>query len=627
MSNQDVQLLGRLAVHFKLITPHQASVALKAQGLPGEHRKFGELLVALRFITPEQLKWLLDSQERYLAKQRAEGTAAGSPVASTPAPSGPAQPAAPVSPHPSQNVVPHLAPGGPPTLASATSKSAPPSAASATASKTAAPPATAAATALLPPTETAAGNPNAKTAPSGASAGGASPGGKKATGAGATGAGATGAGATGAGATRAGATSGRYGAGAANAEAARVSVPVTPVSAARIVISEAPVPVAGQTPAPSQPTPVEPASQSVPEARPVVLTPPPPKSPEQRAMHDALVRAVQMGASDLHLHAGAPPQLRLGGSLKNDGAEKLSREETEKLLLSILTPEQQAYLAQHREIDFAYALPGVGRFRANVYRQQRGMDGVFRPISAEPPTLEQLGLPSMLAKLTSYHQGLVLLTGPAGCGKSSTLAALVNLINEDRDDHIITVEDPIEFIHKSRHCVVNQRQAVKHTATFASALRAALREDPDVIIIGELRDLETISLAISAAETGHLVLGTLHTNSTVRTINRILDAFPPKQQPQIRAMVSESLRAVISQRLVPTVDGTRRVPALEVLFVKPAISNLIRDQKTFQIRSILQTARSEGMCLLDDSLLELVKAGTISKETARKHAEDLKRFA
>jgi len=382
------------------------------------------------------------------------------------------------------------------------------------------------------------------------------------------------------------------------------------------------MPVPEAQPVAAAPTPVTASVASAPAAAPAKAS-----SPEQRAIHDALMRAVQLNASDLHIHAGAPPQLRLGGNLKNDGAEKLSREQTEKLLLSVLTPEQQAYLAQHKEIDFAYALPGVGRFRANIYRQQRGLDGVFRPISPEPPTLEKLGLPSMLAKLTSYHQGLVLLTGPAGCGKSSTLAALVNLINEDREDHIITVEDPIEFIHKSKRCVVNQRQAVKHTASFASALRAALREDPDVIVIGELRDLETISLAISAAETGHLVLGTLHTNSTVRTINRILDAFPPKQQPQIRAMVSESLRAVISQRLVPTVDGSRRLPALEVLFVKPAISNLIRDQKTFQIRSILQTARAEGMCLLDDSLLDLVKAGMISKETARKHAEDLKRFA
>jgi len=269
----------------------------------------------------------------------------------------------------------------------------------------------------------------------------------------------------------------------------------------------------------------------------------------------------------------------------------------------------------------------VGRFRASIYRQQRGVDGVFRPIPTHPPTLEQLGMPANLARLTSYHQGLVLVTGPAGCGKSSTLAALVNLINENRPDHILTVEDPIEYVHTSKRAVINQRQVVTQTATFASALRAALREDPDVIVIGELRDLETISLAITAAETGHLVMATLHTNNTIRTINRILDVFPPKQQPQIRAMVSESLRAIVSQRLVPTADGRRRVPALEILFVKPAISNLIRDQKTFQIRSILQTGRSEGMCLLDDSLLDLVKSGTITKEAARRICDDPKRFA
>jgi twitching motility protein PilT len=301
--------------------------------------------------------------------------------------------------------------------------------------------------------------------------------------------------------------------------------------------------------------------------------------------------------------------------------------QSEALILEILAEDERAHFLAHNDLDFAYSIPGVGRFRGNVYRQRRGIDAVFRPIPLEPPTLEHLGMPSSLAKLTAFHQGLVLVTGPAGCGKSSTLAALINLINEDRPDHIITVEDPIEFVHQSKHCVVNQRQVRKHTGSFANALRAALREDPDVIAIGELRDLETISLAITAAETGHLVLGTLHTNDAARTINRILDAYPPDQQSQIRAMISESLRAIVSQRLLPTVDGTRQVAALEILLVNIAVSNLIREERVFQLRSVMQTGRNLGMCLFDDSLLELVKKGIISKETARLHCEDPKMFA
>jgi twitching motility protein PilT len=338
-----------------------------------------------------------------------------------------------------------------------------------------------------------------------------------------------------------------------------------------------------------------------------------------------LARAVQLKASDVHLHGGAPIQVRIHGKLRPLDGET-GAPDTEKILLEVLTAEQRKQFDENHDLDFAYSVSGVGRFRCNIYRQQRGIDGVFRPIPPSPPTLEELGLPSSLGRLTDFHQGLLLVTGPAGCGKSSTMAALVNLINEQRPEHVITVEDPIEYLHACKRSVINQRQVLTQTASFGAALRAALREDPDVIVIGELRDLETISLAISAAETGHLVMATLHTNNAIRTVNRILDVFPPKQQSQIRAMVSESLRAIISQRLLPTVDGSRRVPALEILLVKPAISNLIREQKTFQIRSILQTARSEGMVLLDDSLAELVKAGTISKEVARRHCEDIKRF-
>jgi len=383
-------------------------------------------------------------------------------------------------------------------------------------------------------------------------------------------------------------------------------------------------PAASPTPQRATPAARE-APATAPAPRPATTSSPRPVAAAANTLQRILARAVELKASDVHLHSGAPIQVRVHGKLLPLESEGGSQP-VEEILIEALTAELRKHLEEHLDVDFAYSIPGLGRFRANVFRQQRGLDGVFRSIAPSPPTLAELGLPDSLARLTSYHQGLVLVTGPAGCGKSSTLAALVNLINEERPDHVLTVEDPIEYVHISKRAVVNQRQVVTQTASFASALRAALREDPDVIVIGELRDLETVSLAITAAETGHLVMATLHTNNAIRTVNRILDVFPPKQQSQIRAMVSESLRAIISQRLLPSADGTRRVPALEILFVKPAISNLIREQKTFQIRSILQTARSEGMILLDDSLADLVKAGVISKEVARRQCEDPKRF-
>jgi twitching motility protein PilT len=339
-----------------------------------------------------------------------------------------------------------------------------------------------------------------------------------------------------------------------------------------------------------------------------------------------LAKAMEAKASDVHIHAGSPLQMRVGGVLRELRTGVLDAPSVEFMLKDALTDDERATLAQNMDFDSALIVPNVGRFRCSFYKQQRGWDAVFRPIPPEPATLEQLGLPASLKRLAEFHQGLVLFTGPAGSGKSSTLAALVNMLNESRTDHIITVEDPIEYVHQRKGCVVNQRQAGKHTKSFANALRAALREDPDIIVIGELRDLETISLAITAAETGHLVMGTLHTNNAIRTINRILDAFPPKQQSQIRAMVSESLRGIVSQRLVPTIDGSRRLAAVETLFVKPSVSNLIREEKTFQIRSIMQTGRADGMALLDDSLQELVKSGQVAKETARRFAEDPKRF-
>jgi twitching motility protein PilT len=341
----------------------------------------------------------------------------------------------------------------------------------------------------------------------------------------------------------------------------------------------------------------------------------------------ALLRqGVERGASDVHVHAGSPLRLRLHGRFEPIDAQAIDAEAAERMLRSAFTPEQAKSFDERGEIDFAWTVPELGRFRVNVYRQLRGTDGVFRSIPARVPTLEALGLPTSLAKFTNYHQGLVLVTGPANCGKSSTLAALVDLINEERREHILTVEDPIEVLHPPKRCVVNQRSVGSHTGSFGRALRAALREDPDVIVIGELRDLETISLALTAAETGHLVFATLHTSGAIRTLNRIVGAFPADQQDQVRNMVSESLRAVISQRLVPAADGKRRVPALELLVNNKAVGNMIRENKAFQLQSVMQMGAAQGMGLLDDSLARLVKEKVVAREEALRHCEDPRRI-
>ena len=380
-----------------------------------------------------------------------------------------------------------------------------------------------------------------------------------------------------------------------------------------------------QTPAPGAAAPA-PAGAAPPAAA-APAAPAAPAIAAGASLDALLAHAVARGASDVHLHAGAPIQLRIDGALEPlDGAPPLAPAEAERLAAGALDAEQRAQLAAGGQVDLAYTLAGVGRFRGNVYRQQRGLDAVFRAIPAEPPTLDALGLPRTLARFANYHQGIVLFTGPAGCGKSATMAALVHIVNEERRDHIITIEDPIEVVHPSLRCLVNQRQVGRDTGSFARALRAALREDPDVLVIGELRDLETISLALTAAETGHLVFATLHTNNAVRTVNRLVGVFPPEQQSQIRTMVSESLRAVVSQRLLRRADGAGRVPALEVLVNTKAVANLIRESKTFQIRSVLQTGAAHGMTLLDTSLAELVRTGTVAREEALRHAEEPQRF-
>ena len=410
----------------------------------------------------------------------------------------------------------------------------------------------------------------------------------------------------------------------------------TPVEAVELVEVAVPAPVQPATAAlpaaPAQPA-VQPAPVKPPVAPAAVV-----EVEQQESLHlamgrgagdeqqlrDILSSAVDGAASDIHIHAGVPVKLRINGTMGSTGGLPLSPEQTEQLALASLAPAEQEELARTGEVDACLSLDGIGRFRINAYRQLRGFDIVYRAIPAEPPTLESLGLPEELARYTNYSQGMVLITGPAGCGKSATMAALVDRINSEREEHILTVEDPIEYIHKPKKCHVNQRHAGRDTGSFPRALRAALREDPDVIVIGELRDLETISLAMTAAETGHFVLATLHTANAVRTINRMIGAFPSNRQSQVRTMLSESLRAVISQRLVPTADETSRVPALEILVVNKAISNLVRDEKTVQIRSALQTGAAHGMRLLEQSLAELVRAGTITSEVAMRLAEDKK---
>jgi twitching motility protein PilT len=343
-----------------------------------------------------------------------------------------------------------------------------------------------------------------------------------------------------------------------------------------------------------------------------------------KALHDFLAAAVAKGASDIHIHSGAPPAFRMRGQLEDQSDTPLAPEACEAMVLSMLTPSQRALFTEHGELDFPYSVEGIGRFRTNIYRQLRGIDAVMRSIPPNPPSLQDLGLSPSLARFTNYHQGMVLLTGPSGCGKSSTMAALVNIVNEERAEHILTIEDPIEYLHPSNRCLVNQRNVGKHTESFARALRGALREDPDVIVIGELRDLETISLAMTAAETGHFVLATLHTDSAARTINRMVGVFPADQQDQVRSMLSESLRAVLSQRLLPAADGAGMVPALEILTVTRAAGNLIREKKTVQLMSVMQTGASQGMCLLDQALAQLVQQGKVSYEDAVHEAEDPK---
>jgi twitching motility protein PilT len=328
------------------------------------------------------------------------------------------------------------------------------------------------------------------------------------------------------------------------------------------------------------------------------------------------------GASDVHLGVNAPPIWRLHGTLQPiwPEAPRLTVDQTLALAEGFLSNPQKALLNERGDADFAYANK-VGRYRTSVVRQRLGVDLVFRIINTKVRTMDDLGLPEHLKLLTRYQNGLILVTGSVGSGKSTALASLVEQVNVERREHIITLEDPIEYVFEPKGCHITQREVHTHTRSFAAALRGALREDPDVIMVGEMRDLETISLAITAAETGHLVLGTLHTGNASRTLDRLLDVFPPDQQEQIRIMVSESIRGVISQQLIPRADGKGRVLALEILTNTPAVANVIREAKTYMLPGIIQTGKKQGMQLMDDALVDLAGRGLISSEEAYARSE------
>lgn len=328
----------------------------------------------------------------------------------------------------------------------------------------------------------------------------------------------------------------------------------------------------------------------------------------------------EQGGSDLHLSPQNPPLLRVRGELESFTDQVLTHEQVKNLLYEIMSEQQRKQFDSTLDIDFAHEVPALeSRFRVNIFFGRLGMSAVFRIIPSEILTAEQLGLSPTVLKLTEFKKGLVLVTGPTGSGKSTTLAAMIDHLNKNQQLHILTIEDPIEFVHKSQKSLVNHREVGRHTQSFGAALKASLREDPDVILVGEMRDLETIELAITAAETGHLVFGTLHTSSAPKTIDRIINVFPTEQQEQIRTMLAESLKGVIAQQLTKTLDG-KRCAAQEILISTPATSNLIREGKTFQLPSVMQTSRGIGMMLMDQALQDLVSAGKISKEEAGKYA-------
>ncbi|MEJ2167205.1 MAG: type IV pilus twitching motility protein PilT [Desulfobacterales bacterium] len=334
----------------------------------------------------------------------------------------------------------------------------------------------------------------------------------------------------------------------------------------------------------------------------------------------------EQGASDLHLMAGQPPALRIRGEIERVKYKVLDNDDLRGMLYEIAPETKIKVFEETGDVDFGYEIPGLARYRANFFMQKNGVGAVFREIPSAIMTAEQLGLPPVVSKLATLPRGLVLVTGPTGSGKSTTLAAIVDVANRSRKDHIITVEDPIEFVHQSQGCLVNHREVGVHTASFSTALRGALREDPDIILVGEMRDLETISLAVEAASTGHLVFSTLHTSSAWKTVDRVIEVFPSHEQPLIRSTLADGLRAVIAQTLFKRIDRKGRVVALEILIANPAVRNLIREGKTHQLPSMVQTGKKYGMILLDDSIMDLYKKGMISAEEAYAKSNEKGRF-